>query len=341
MARKRHRRAAVLLFLCAEDLVYLPHGSAHLGQRVHKVERRHDGSRHAQCQNDDGQEGLGAQTAVQPQQPARRQDGQHLRREEAVSHGHAQLALLHPVDIILGIVPYFFGQACIRFLSLVERLDDLDAVDVLDEGAAHLIGGLHRAGIVLAVAAHDGHHEEECHREHHQAQQRQPPVQHKQIHDGQHRGGDVRGHLREQMCQGRFHAVHLVHDGLLQLAAGGVHHGAQGQLGQQHLPDGLEDVVGRFVRNGQCAVVQHRAQQISAQCREQPGSIGVQRLFPGQQQSDDLCRRKIRHHAAYRAEHRQHNGCDEPAVLCFSPLPDAPYRALLFHSESLLEISID
>ena len=238
---------------------------------------------------------------MQPQQPARRQDGQHLRREESVSHGHAQLAFLHPVDIILGIVPYFFGQACIRFFSLVERLDDLDAVDVLDEGAAHLIGGLHR-------------------------------------------GGDVRGHLREQMCQGRFHAVHLVHDGLLQLAAGGVHHGAQGQLGQlgqQHLPDGLEDVVGRFMRNGQCAVVQHRAQQIAAQRREQPGSIGVQRLFPGQQQRDDLCRCKIRHHAAYRAEHRQHNGCDEPAVLCFSPLPDAPYRALLFHSESLLEISID
>lgn len=38
--------------------------------------------------------------------------------------------------------------------------------------------------------------------------------------------------FREKVGQGGLHAVHLIHDGLLQLAAGGVHHRAQGEPGQ-------------------------------------------------------------------------------------------------------------
>ena len=51
---------------------------------------------------------------------------------------------------------------------LLLRLEDLDAVDVPDYGTAHLIGGLHRTGKVLGVAAHDHHHEKEGDGEHRQ-----------------------------------------------------------------------------------------------------------------------------------------------------------------------------
>ena len=205
VARKGDGGRAVLLLLGVQNLIHLAHGGAHLCQCIHKVEGRHDGGCHAQCQNDDREEGFGRQAAVEIQQPAHGQDGEHLCREEAVGHGHAQLALFHPVDVILGVVSHLIGELCVGLTALIEGLDDLDAVDVLDESGAHFGGRLHGTGIVLAVAAHDGHHEEERHREHHQTEQRQPPVQHEQVQDGEHRGRDVGGHFREQMGQRGLH----------------------------------------------------------------------------------------------------------------------------------------
>ena len=92
--------------------------------------------------NDDCEEGSDAQRAVRVEQPSERQNREHLRRKEGVSHRHAKLAAAHPVEIIGG-------------LPLIERLDDFNAVDVFDHGTAHLVGCLHRALVVLRIAAHD------------------------------------------------------------------------------------------------------------------------------------------------------------------------------------------
>ena len=89
------------------------------------------------------------------EQPSERQNREHLRRKEGVSHRHAKLAAAHPVEIILRVRPHLLRQPRIGGLPLIERLDDFNAVDVFDHGTAHLVGCLHRALVVLRIAAHD------------------------------------------------------------------------------------------------------------------------------------------------------------------------------------------
>ena len=265
-----HDLRAVLLLLGVEDCAHLSHGRAHLRESIHKVERRHDGRGHAQRQYDHRHKRLDRQRAVQIEQPAHGQHRQHLRREKGVGHGHTQLTAPHPVVIILCIGPHLVDQTAVGLFALIERLDDLDAVDVLDHRAAHGVRGLDRAVIVLRVIAHDNHHEHERHGKYRQRQKRQPPVQREQIDHREQRRGNVGRHLRKEMRQRRLHALHLIHNDLLQMAAGGIHHRAQRQtrqLGEQLLPDDLEDAERRPVRYGQRAVIQQRAQQITGQHR--------------------------------------------------------------------------
>lgn len=97
--------------------------------------------------------------------------------------------------------------------------DNLNAVYVLNHRAAHLGCCLHGACIILCIATHDRHHKHKCNRKHRKGKQRQTPIQNKQINNRKQRRNDVCRHLGKQMRKGRFHAVHLIHDYLLQLAA--------------------------------------------------------------------------------------------------------------------------
>ena len=329
----------MVLLLRLQDLVHLAHGGAHLGQGIHKVEGRHDGGRHAQGQDDDREEGLDAQAPVEVEDPAQGQNGEHLGGEEGVGHGHPKLAPAHPVVVVLGVGPDLVCEAGVGALALVEGLDDLNAVGVLDHGAAHLIGCLDGPGEVLGIAAHHHHHEGKGDGEHRQGQQRQPPVQHKEVDKGQQRGCEVGSHLREEVGQGGLHAVHLVHDGLLQLAAGGIHHRAQGQLREllkQLLADGFQDLEGGLVGEGQGAVVERRPHKIADEGRRQPGRVGRQGRLACHQPHDDLRCREVGHHAAHHADDCQDHRRDESAVLVFAQLPDALDRTLLCHTGSLL-----
>ena len=232
----------MLLLLGRQNLIHLGHGGPHLSQRIHEIESRHNRSRHAQGQNDDCNKSFNGKAAVQVKEPADGQHRQHLRREKGVSHGHAKLAALHPVEIILGVGADLVGQPGVGFLSLIKCLNDLDAVDVLDHSAAHFVGGLHCALVILLIAAHDHHHKSEGHRKYHQGQKRQPPVQYKEINQRQHRSSDICRHFRKQVGQGGLHAVHLIYNDLLQLTAGHIHDSTKRkprQFRQQKLADRL------------------------------------------------------------------------------------------------------
>ena len=61
--------------------------------------------------NDDCEEGSDAQRAVRVEQPSERQNREHLRRKEGVSHRHAKLAAAHPVEIILRVRPRTFSAS--------------------------------------------------------------------------------------------------------------------------------------------------------------------------------------------------------------------------------------
>ena len=150
-----HGRLGVRLLLRVQNLVHLMHRRSDLRKRIDKVERRNNRSGHTERENDDCEEGSDAQRAVRVEQPSERQNREHLRRKEGVSHRHAKLAAAHPVEIILRVRPHLLRQPRIGGLPLIERLDDFNAVDVFDHGPSHLVGCLHRALVVLRIAAHD------------------------------------------------------------------------------------------------------------------------------------------------------------------------------------------
>ena len=134
MVGKCDRRFAVDLLLRVQDLIHLRDRRAHLRQRIHEIERGHDGRGHAKRQDDNGDKDLRRQRTVGVKHPAQQQDGEHLRGEECVGHRHIQLAAAHPVVIILRVGLHLVHQPGIGRPALVERLDDLNAVYVLDHG---------------------------------------------------------------------------------------------------------------------------------------------------------------------------------------------------------------
>lgn len=185
------------------------------------------------------------------------------------------------------------------------------------------------------IIAHDHHHEHERDRKHRQRQKRHSPVEHEQIDDRQKRRDDVCRHLREQMRQRGFHTDHLIDDDFLQLAAGGVHHRAQRkarQLGEKRLADGFENAEGGSVRNGQRAIIQRRAHQITAQRQKQPRCIRGKSRLASQQPRDQLCRREVGQNAGRRAHHSENDGRNEPPVLLFAQRPYALDGTLFFHT---------
>ena len=161
-------RVAVFLLLCVQELVHLIDRCTDLRERVDKVERCDDRRGHAERQDDGREERLDRECPVRVEQPAEREHRQHLGREEGIGHRHAELAAAHPVVIVLCIGLHLLGQPGVGSPPLVERLDDLDAVDVLDHRAAHLVRRVDCALKVLGIAAHDRHHEHERDREYRQ-----------------------------------------------------------------------------------------------------------------------------------------------------------------------------
>ena len=168
-APELHRRFPVILLRPVQDGVHRAHDGAHFGKAVHKVHSGQQRPGNAQGQDDGGDKGLDGQTPSGIEEPAHRQNGDHGGGRDGTGQRDRHLAALHPVVEVGGVGLYAVGEAGIGLLALVERLDDLNAADVLHNGAVHGLGGLDRALILLAVASHHRHHESHAHRDGHHA----------------------------------------------------------------------------------------------------------------------------------------------------------------------------
>ena len=136
------------------------------------------------------------------------------------------------------------------------------------------------------------------------------------------------------MGQGPLHALHLIHDDLLHLAAGGVQNRTQRHLWQflQHpLPDGFQDGKGGLVGLGQGQGIQGGPEQEAHERHNTPYQVVLHTLLPFQQAQDDLRRSEVREHPK---QYPHHSGQDRPlqaALLSLSQLPQTEHGALLFH----------
>ena len=216
------RLCSVILLRLQENLVHRAYDGTYLGKIIHKAHGGNERSHNTHGQDDGGEKYLCGQTAVSVEDPAHRQHRDKGGGRDGIGQSHPKLAFLHPVVIVGGIGPYPGRELLIGVLSLIEGLDDLNAADVLHNGLVHSLGRLHRALIVLAIAAHNGHHKSHAHRNGHQTQQCHAPVQREQIHENAYRCQQIGGHLRQQVSQRRLHTLHLIYHDLFEPSAGGV-----------------------------------------------------------------------------------------------------------------------
>ena len=168
------------------------------------------------------------------------------------------------------------GKFFIGIFSLIKCLDHLNAADIFHDGGVHCLVHFDGPLVLFPVIGHHSHHERHSHRDGDKGEERHPPVKDKQIDQNAHRRQYVGRHLRQKVGQRPFHALHLVYDDLLQLAAGGVHDGSQREfrkLGKDTLPDIFQDSKGRFVRHGECERVEDRPQDVASQCQAAPEQI--------------------------------------------------------------------
>ena len=333
-ALELRRRFPVVLLRSVQNGIHRAHDGAHLSETVHKVHGGQQGPGNAQGQDDGGDKGLDGQAPSGIEEPAHRQNGDHGGGRDGTGQRDRHLAALHPVVEVGGVGLYAVGEAGIGLLALVKRLDDLNAADVLHNGAVHGLGGFDRALVLLAVAGHDRHHESHAHRDGHQTQKGHPPVQHEQIDQDAHRSQHIGGHLRQKMGQRPLHALHLVHDDLFHLAAGGVQNRTQRHLRQflQHfLPDRFQDSKGGLVGLGQGQGIQGGPEQKAHKRHCAPYQVVLCTLLPFQQAQDDLRCGEVREHPK---QYPHHSGQDRPlqaALLSLSQLPQTEHGTLLFH----------
>ena len=331
---QRNRPGGVDLFLAVQDGVYLSHDGAHLGEAVHEVHCRQQRAGNTQGEDDDGDERLHGQAAALVKEPAHGQDGDERRRGDCLGKGNGQLAALHPVVEVGGVGAHALGEFCIGVFPLIERLDDLDAADIFDDGGVHRLRDLYRPLVLLAVVLHHPHHQGHAHGDGDDREQRHAPVEEEQIEQYAHRRQQVGGHFRQQVRQRPLHGLHLIDDNLFHLAARRVHDRAQGhlrQLLQDELADLLEDGKRRFMGHGQRQRVEQGAQAKARQRDKTPCGIKAVSRPPGEQADDDLRRREIGQHAA---QHAQRSGDDRPhkaAVMACTQLPEAQHGALFLH----------
>ena len=204
-------------------VVELGHG----GQEAQGFEERHpDAQGEAQHQNQVRQSRPAGEDKPRPQ----RQGQNHSAGKEAAVNCHPGPCRLVPSQGVIPVIRNIFAKPLIGVRVLVENLDDLHAVDVLNDGVVHLLAG-HIVGphFLHANRVH-GHHGNQADGDGGQGQQRQLPVHEKHSYidrDGDHQVCDP---LRHGVGQQDLQTVHIIDKQLFDRAGALVLDHAQRQL---------------------------------------------------------------------------------------------------------------
>ncbi len=190
---------------------------------------------------------------VRKAQLARRHQPDPDREREEERAGHDGLherqphpALAEPDERGVVVGRDGLGERAVRGRTAAERLDDLDAVDVLDEGRVHPPLAFDVARHLLLVSAH--HSEVEQHSERDRGDARKPhaPVDGEHDHHREHGREHVAGELGHEVRDGVLELVHVVDEAVLEGPRRRVDDGSHGHAGHllrhrvAHRPKGPE-----------------------------------------------------------------------------------------------------
>ena len=250
MPAQRHAVGRAHHFRPAQQVGNLLEGAVHHGEAVRVAERLQNRLDEPERQDKAGDRGGGVQRSAHVEVYPGGQHGDQRGRGNG-----------HPRDVIAvgGAEPVFHGvpvgpdrryEFPVGGRGLVERLDDLNPVDIFHNGGVHALPRVLNRGVALRVILGHGHVAKQPHRERGQRQKRHAPVQPEQVGGHEQRHEQIRGQFGDEVREGHLHLFHRVHDERLELAGGGLDHAAQrhtGQLGRDVRPDAFQDGEGRAV----------------------------------------------------------------------------------------------
>ncbi len=299
---RRIRRAALLRLV--ENRRYLLHHGADLGQRVDEVHGRVQGREYGQRQDGHHDERRRLERALQNEQASHRQHGHERGRPDGQAQILEHLHVVHPVDERMRVAVHGLRELLVRAGRLAERLDDLDAVDVLDRSRAHVLACAHGFLVPEVVVLHHAHVGGEPDGQRDERDERHAPIEREHERDDGQRNQQIRRHLRQQVRERRLDAVHLLHHDVLELARRRVQHVAERharELFGDEPADPRDRRERRDVREGRRGVVEHEVGPVACGGRRAPAQVESEVAHVPQHADDHLAGGVVGHDGARHA----------------------------------------
>ena len=165
----------------------------------------------AKRKNGNGDKVRSRQRAVHIEQASHRQHTNQYGRPNRHHQSRIALGGFHPVQHEIHALTDSLCKLSIGGSTLIERLDDLNPIDVLHSGGAHILTCLNNSTVFFRVFLHLGHVTEHPDRYRNQGYQCHSPIQHKQVNNDGDGDKQVRSHFRDDMCQRDFHLLHTLY----------------------------------------------------------------------------------------------------------------------------------
>ena len=220
--------------------------------------------------------------------------------------------MVHPVDERMRVAVHGLRELLVRAGRLAERLDDLDAVDVLDRSRAHVLACAHGFLVPEVVVLHHAHVGGEPDGQRDERDERHAPIEREHERDDGQRNQQIRRHLRQQVRERRLDAVHLLHHDVLELARRRVQHVAERharELFGDEPADPRDRRERRDVREGRRGVVEHEVGPVACGGRRAPAQVESEVAHVPQHADDHLAGGVVGHDGARHAhdgqKHRQ------------------------------------
>ena len=187
--------------------VYLPDDDADLADVVAVTHDADERREHAETQNNEHDELGEGNAALNVKRDRCGQYRQKHGGEHRHCYGKEYLALFHPVDggvrgLICGV-----GELLIRIGGLIERLDDLDAVDIFHGDGVEVLARAHIPLKFFLVADHHAHIHQKSHGYRDERNQPHPPVDGHYVHKQRDRRKQFGRHFGNDVRERRFNAV--------------------------------------------------------------------------------------------------------------------------------------
>ena len=272
-------RCAMMLFLRSQQLVSRSDDRPDLRHRVNKPHGLDQRPCDPQRKDHRRHEHLHAHAPLHVKKPAAGQNRQKRRRRDRHRQGDGKLAVLHPLIEIRGVRRDAARELLVGRRALVERLDDLDAADVLDDSGVHCLRRRHRRLEAFLVIAHGEAQAKKPDGDGNDCQERHAPIKHKQIAEDAERADEIRRQLGQKMRERALRTLHLVNDDVLDLADRQIRDRAERQLRQllQDLPANFtQDGERRLMRDGKRVRIENAAQQVA----DERGEAQQKNLIP-------------------------------------------------------------